>query len=467
MCAIFGAVAKRLNLKIVDDVILGLYHQQHRGQESAGIAYTDTEFLRTEKGFGLVSSVFDEKLTDKIKSVMPMMMIAQTRYSTSKTLDKAKNSTLSIPPQWVHVLRGRFALIHNGNIPYIDAKNRVLSSLGVKVYKTDNDTAYMLKYILCFAEKHDWDLIAGISEFINSTSGTYSAALLSEDAAYLFRDPWSNRPFFWTETEDGFYFGSETCAFSDITKKRLTTVEGGQIIKLTPKGPPEIYQARKERPAHCVLEHIYFARPDSLTYGREIEDEFRFRSGIKLAELFPLPEADIITYMPESGKPAGEGFAFHAKKPLRAVYIRDSYLPGRGFIAPRQEERARYSKMKYHLMSHLVKDKKVVMVDDTIMRMITLAGKVVEMKEAGAKEVHIRIAAPPTISPCFYGIDMPSREELVASHMSKDEIRDRMRADSLEYLSLDALNTILEGGGQNPDHYCKACFDGSYPIPMI
>ena len=316
-----------------------------------------------------------------------------------------------------------------------------------------------------------------IAEFMTKVNGSYSAALMRKDVAYLFRDPWGNRPLFMSSKDGVILFASETCALEDYSTN-IVEVPPGKIVNITPvddggqcfvdvKGRQAV---QKNNPsAHCIFEKIYFARPDSRTFGVEEEGSFRFRLGQKLAELFPVPGADFVSSIPESGRPAAQGFAFKSHLPVLDIYTRNPFILGRTFINPNPGSRADYSKKKYHLMRWVLKyaeNKSVILVDDSIVRGNTLKGKVAKLFKAGAKEVHLRISSPRLIGPCFYGIDIPTREELIAFNRSEEEIRDWLGATSLKYLPVSALEEVLGESGEESTNFCRGCFTGEYPIPI-
>lgn len=466
MCGIFGAISATPDERLPEWVFFGLSHLQHRGQESAGVAYSNGKTVRIEKNYGLVNQVFTSKTIKEIVDHKPTIIVGQTRYSTS-----GGRSKRNIPPQYLDTtMRGRIALLQNGNIPNVEEKIKELEKVGV-VFNRDcsesvNDTEYMLKKIIWLIEEQNLEPIEAIKKFMHLVNGTYSSALLFPDRVFVFTDPWKNRPLFWTESEDTFFFASETCALNDHGLS-IREVGSGQIIELKPGRKPKIIQGLRKFPlAQCIFERIYFSRPDSRTFGKEDDESFRNRLGQELAELFPVNNADFVSYMPESGAPAAEGFSEKSGKPLRRIYIRNSYLPGRGFINPTLKDRETYSRWKYHLLRKKVNGKVIVLVDDSIMRAVTLKGKVKQLKKAGAKEVHVRISAPPTVKPCHYGIDIPTEEELFASTRSEEEIRYFLDADSLKFLPVDSLKAVINKGKEDPQNYCQACFTGEYPIPL-
>ncbi|HEY4474530.1 MAG TPA: amidophosphoribosyltransferase [Candidatus Paceibacterota bacterium] len=466
MCGIFGLVSAKAEPQLPDWVFFGLSHLQHRGQESAGVAYSDGEVVGIKKNYGFVSQVFTSDTIKEMVSHKPIIIAGQTWYSTS--VGKSKRN---IPPQYLDInMVGRVALFHNGNIPNVEDKIKELEKKGVVFNRgsseSANDTEYMLRKIVWLIEENNLEPVEAIKEFMCSTNGSYSCALLFPDKILIFTDPWKNRPLFWAESDGIFFFASETCALNDHSEI-IRKVDPGQIIELKPGRKPKITHGSKKTPlAQCVFERIYFSRPDSQTFGKEDEESFRNRLGRESAELFPVDNADLISYIPESGAPAAEGFSEKSGKPLRRIYVRNPYLRGRGFINPTPKDRETYSKWKYHLLRKKVKGKIIVLVDDSIVRAITLKGKVKQLKKSGAKEVHIRISAPAIIKPCYYGIDFPTEKELIAPSRSEEEIRYFLDADSLKFLPVDSLKKVINEGKEDSQNYCQACFTGEYPIPL-
>lgn len=476
MCGIFGAISAKAEPQLAEWVFFGLSQLQHRGQESAGVAYGDGELVQVYKDEGLVSHVLTENKIQEIVERKPKLIIGQTRYSTSKG-----TSSRHIQPQFLDILSGRIALVHNGNIPNLEEKKKELiatSNGQVGISSEANDTEFMLKKIFFLMTQNDGNVEKAIKKFMETTDGSYSVALLIKNTVYLFRDPWGNRPLFISSSKDGvILFASETCALEDYSSNivevppgrrvKITSVDGSLNCFVNVEGHQAI--EIKNPKAHCVFEKIYFARPDSKTFGKELEGSFRFRLGQKLANLFPVPNADFVSGIPESGRPAAAGFAFESKLPTLDIFTRNPFILGRTFINPNPGDRASYSKKKYHLMKWVLeyaKNKSVVLVDDSIVRGNTLKGKVAQLLSAGANEVHLRISAPLVMNQCFYGIDLPTKEELIASNKSEKEVQEWLGATSLKYLPISALGEVLKEGGEEPSNFCQACFTGEYPIPL-
>ena len=469
MCAIFGIIAKKSNLEIVSLFIKGFSRLQHRGYESAGAIYSNGNYVWTHKDFGTIAQVFTPEAIAEIKKHKPKMIIGQTHYSTS-----GNKSRRNIPPQWMDTLLGRFGLIHNGNIPNLDNKKIKLEqeSNGDVRFEDDaeevmNDTEFMLRNIVWLSDQNNHNIFESITKFIDSVAGGYSAALISKDSVILFRDSWGNRPLFIAESDDAIFFASETCAFEGFGAGNSWSLGPGYILELKASGNyGNIYAVKKSEPlAHCVFENIYFARPDSHTFTNVSEKIFRFKLGQKLSIWAPVLKADFITYLPNSGQPAAEGYAYQLKKPLIAVYVKDPHIQ-RTFIHPDPEERKKLAEIKYSLIKELVPGQRIVLIDDTIVRGTTIGTRVRELFEAGALEVHVRISAPPVISPCYYGINMPTKEELIASKKNSKQICEEIGATSLEYLPLQLLHDVIQEAGSSPVNFCDACFTGDYGISL-
>ncbi|MDP3792343.1 MAG: amidophosphoribosyltransferase [bacterium] len=472
MCGIFGGITKEFHPDFVVDVIDGLSRLQPRGEEGAGILYSDGNQVWSHKKYGLVSQVFTP---DKVKEIIerrPNMIIGQTHYSTS-----GNKTERNIPPPWIEPPRGRMGLVHNGNIPNLEIRKKDLESESREDIRFDrdpfekmNDSEFMLKKIYWLMSQNRWDIVKALSIFIETVPGSYSAAFLSRDGVLVFRDTYSNRPLFKLINDKVVYFGSETCAFPDLKAGHIRSFEAGEILRISPKGEvrSNIFVTAKNRNrAHCVFENIYFARPDSLTFTDRTESHFRRLLGKYLAMEDPVPDADFVVCVPESGRPFSEGFANEISKPALTYIIRDNYI-GRTFIHPNQKERKILAKKKYSLVNEpsVFKNKVVVLCDDSIVRLTTMRRLVPMILEAGAKEVHVRISAPPTISPCYYGIDMPDKKELVAANLSLEQIRRKIKAKTLAYNSLETVEKVIRECGRDPVNFCKACFTGEYPIPL-
>ena len=474
MCAIFGAIAKKPDPELINKVIISLAKLQHRGEESAGIVYGNNKQVWIHKKYGLVSQVFTPDTISTIKNRQPTMIIGQTHYSTS-----GNKSERNIPPQWVEPSRGRIGLVHNGNIPNLEKKKEALLIDAGGDVRFDEDSVETMNDSEFMVKKIDWlmrskcrnDAFEAIKKFMTVISGSYSAALLTRDGVYIFRDSYANRPLCFIETDAGIYFGSETCALKDFggeiedftPGKIMEIMPNGTIGKITRVNHPTLGGNQ----AKCIFENIYFSRPDSYGFTSNTEAYFRFLLGQELAINYPVDNADLVSCVPESGRQAAQGFACQSNKPNIDILVRDHYV-GRTFIRPNQEDRERLAALKYILIEEkeLIKNKVVVLVDDSIVRLTTMKRLVPMILKAGAREVHVRISAPQTISPCCYGIDMPGKNDLVAANFSVEDIRKKVGAASLEYNSLDSLNSVIKKCGRNQTDFCNACFTGNYPIPL-
>jgi len=463
MCGIFGAVAQKPRKELVDLIYLGLLHVQHRGQDSAGIAYSDRTRVRVEKGMGLVSHVFHQELREKIRADEPLMLTGHVHYSTS-----GKSSIVNTQPYWLDALEGRQALCSDGGVPNLREQRASLEKNGVEFY-TENDAEFLLKKINFLAHKEERNVWKGIAEMMRTTPATYSAALLVRDRLFLFRDPWGNRPLFLGKKEDFTVFASETCALDKIGARVLRSIKPGEIATLYPSGEIESQQIISyPRRAHCVFELIYFARPDSVVFGGEV-GTFRYHLGKRLAHEHSV-KADFVAAVPDSGNFAGAGFAKEIGIPFRILLVRNPYIL-RTFIMPSQEERSYLAEIKYSVMrAAFKKRKRLVLVDDSIVRGTTNRALIKMIREAGAEEIHLRISCPPIIGPCHYGIHTPKYEELVANKITRagkpdiQGIADFLGVDSLGYLSLDGLKKTICEMHKTVDHFCLACFDRNYKV---
>jgi amidophosphoribosyltransferase len=472
MCAIFGAISKKPDPELINKLIIGLVKLQHRGEESAGIVYGNSKQVWNHKKYGLISQVFTPEKIEKIKERMPTMIIGQTHYSTS-----GNKSERNIPPQWVEPRRGRIGIVHNGNIPSLTQKKEALSLEAGNDIRFDednvevmNDSEFMIKYIDWLMSRSDNDVFEAIRKFMTKIPGSYSAALLSRDGVYIFRDRFANRPLFWVENLHAIYFASETCALEGLGGD-INDFTPGVVMEILPDGVvgrhETIHPSLCENLAHCVFENIYFSMPDSKTFTSHTDGYFRHLLGRELAVNFPVENADFISSVPESGRAAAQGFALQIQKPFLDVLVRDHYI-GRTFIHPNQEERNKLAEFKYRLdkEKEIIGGKVVVLVDDSIVRLTTMKRLVPMLLGAGVREVHVRISAPPTISPCCYGIDMPTKSELIAANKSVEEIRAIIGASSLAYNTMDSLNSVIKKCKREPGNFCNACFTGNYPISI-
>ena len=433
---------------------LALYALQHRGQESAGIATSDGELIYTKKAMGHVADIFTNPV---LRELPGQLAIGHTRYSTTgDTVEK------NAQPFSVHCNKGRIAVAHNGNITNAAELRRELESNG-SIFQASSDTEVILHLV---AHSRERTLSGALREALLQLEGAFSLVFLAEDRIIVARDPRGFRPLAMGQLEvsgapPAHVFASETCAFDLLGAVYLNDVQPGEMVIVGPEGLTRERYAPRQRLSQCVFEHVYFARPDSLLYGRNV-DAGRKHQGRALAREGPA-EADIVVPVPDSGNAAALGYSFESGLPFRQALIRNHYV-GRTFIEPSQAIRDFGVKLKLNPVRSLLEGKSVVLVDDSIVRGTT-SRKIVRMvRNAGAREVHMRISCPPTISPCFYGVDTPNKSELIAANSSIDEIRRFIEADSLAYLSIDALRRCV--ADENGD-FCYACYTGDYPTDFV
>jgi amidophosphoribosyltransferase len=433
---------------------LGLYALQHRGQESAGMCTSDGETIHCHKSMGHVADIFT---ADVIERLPGRLAIGHTRYSTA-----GDTALLNAQPFSVTCNKGRIALAHNGNIVNASELRQDLGRRG-SIFQASSDTEVILHLLAHSSER---TLAAALREALLQLEGAFSLVCLAQDRIIVARDPHGFRPLAVGEMEvsgggKGYVFASETCAFDLIGAVYLHDVEPGEMIVVGPEGLTRERFAPKQALAQCVFEHVYFSRPDSIVFGRAVQ-ESREELGCLLARECPA-DADIVVPVPDSGVAAAIGYASESGLPFRQALIRNHYV-GRTFIEPSQAIRDFGVKLKLNPVRHLLQGKRVVLVDDSIVRGTT-SRKIVRMvRQAGAREVHLRISCPPTVSPCFYGVDTPTKGELIASNHNVEEIRRFVEADSLGYLSLASLR---EAVADHNHEYCYACYTGDYPTDLV
>ncbi|MGH9466376.1 MAG: amidophosphoribosyltransferase [Terriglobales bacterium] len=436
---------------------LGLYALQHRGQESAGIAAGDASgpgsALHVRRAMGQVADIF----TPAVLAQLPgHAAIGHTRYSTCG--DSGLNNA---QPLTVECNKGQLAIAHNGNLTNAGAIRARLERAG-SIFQTNSDTEVIL-HLLAQSRAASFD--AALEEALQQVEGAYSLVLLTPDSLYAIRDPWGFRPLAMGRlSEGGVFFASETCAFDLIGARYERDIKPGEWVRVSGDiRAPEItsHHFGPPRPLRqCIFEHVYFARPDSQVFGRSVQLT-REMLGRMLAREAPA-EADVVVPVPDSGVAAALGYAEELHLPCRFGLIRSHYV-GRTFIEPSQQIRDFGVKLKLNPVRRLLEGQRVVLVDDSIVRGTT-SRKIVHMiRDAGARTVHVRISCPPTIAPCYYGVDTPSREELIAANQSVEQIRVSIGADSLAYLSLAGLDAAA---GNNNDSFCKACYTGQYSTPL-
>lgn len=444
-CAVFGVYGHK---EAANLTYLGLYALQHRGQESSGIVSNDGAQFYVEKAMGLVADVFTK---DRLKRLPGRSAIGHNRYSTAGSSD-LKNAQ----PLVVNFAFGNLALAHNGNLINAQVLRNELEAYGA-IFQSTTDSEVIVHLI---AQARQSLLLERIFDALNQVRGAFSITVLTDQGLVAARDPWGFRPLCLGRIKDAWVVASETCAFDLIGAEMVRDVEPGEVVCIDEKGLRSFYPFPKVRPAMCVFEYVYFARPDSKIYGSSVYAA-RKALGRRLAKESPV-SADLVIPVPDSGVPAALGFAECAGLPFEQGLIRNHYV-GRTFIEPEQRIRHFGVKVKLNAVPEILVGKRVVVVDDSIVRGTTSRKIVKMLRHAGAKEVHMRISSPPILSPCFYGIDTPTKKELIGATHTIEEIRKYITADSLGYLSLEGLLDAAPGDGAR---YCNACFTENYPIPF-
>jgi amidophosphoribosyltransferase len=443
-CGVFGIFG---HSNAAELTYYGLYALQHRGQESAGIVSSDHGQFRVHRGMGLVSQVFDGNV---LRGLTGDMAVGHTRYSTTGS-SHIRNSQ----PLTVDCARGQIAIAHNGNLTNAARLREDLEAQG-SIFQTTVDSEIILHLMARpFLGGRDNNLV----ETVRRIEGAYSLVIMTEQELIGIRDPHGFRPLCIGQVDGAYVLSSETCALDLIHAKFLREVEPGEIVIIDEQGLRSIQAfPAQERRAFCIFEFVYFARPDSKLGGRSVY-KVRKEMGRQLAREHPV-QADIVVPVPDSGNYAAVGFSEESGIPYEMAFIRNHYV-GRSFLQPSQLIRDFNVRVKLNLIPELVKGKRVVIVDDSIVRGTTCKARVVTLKEAGAQEVHVRVSCPPHMHPCVYGIDFPDRKKLMAANYSLKEIRDYLGADSLAYLSKEGMiqSTGLPGSG-----FCMACYDGNYPV---
>jgi amidophosphoribosyltransferase len=445
-CGVFGVFGHEEASKLA---YLGLYALQHRGQESAGIVSSDGTDLHLHRAMGEVEEIFQPTVLARLRG---NLAIGHTRYSTAG--DKA---LLNAQPIMIDCNKGKVALGHNGNLTNAAEWRRKLEHRG-SIFQTNSDTEVIVHLL---ARSPARNLSGALGDALNQVEGAYSLLVLTTEELYAVRDPRGFRPLVLGKLGDTWLVGSETCAFDLLNAQYIREIEPGEMVRISRSGIESIHFAPEKPHQQCIFEHVYFSRPDSIIFGRSV-NESRETLGRLLAREHPA-DADIVAPVPDSGVPAAVGYALESGISFRMGLIRNHYI-GRTFIEPSQAIRNFGVKLKLNPVRRVIEGNRVVLVDDSIVRGTT-SRKIVRMvREAGAKEVHVRISCPPTISPCYYGVDTPTREELIASSNSPQEICRYLGADSLGYLSLASLKQAVN---DTKGSYCTSCYTGVYPTDLV
>lgn len=446
MCGVFGIIGADNAAELTH---LGLYSLQHRGQESAGIvAINGVDGARAVRKMGLVSEGFNP---EEISSLRGPLAIGHTRYSTagSSTIENAQ-------PMFARFRDGHIALAHNGNLINATELRHELEEVGSIFSSTMDSEVLVHRLARTPAGKPEDRLGAALI----GVEGAYSIVVALGDTLLAARDPRGWRPLVIGKLDGATVVASETCALDIVGASVVREVEPGEVVAIDSEGIRSVFPLPKLERRECVFEYVYFARPDSRVFGGSV-DRARRSLGRRLARECPAPSADLVFSVPDSSNSAALGYAEESGLPLELALIRNHYV-GRTFIQPTQSGRDAKVKVKYNAVREVLDGKRVVMVDDSIVRGTTTRGLVAMVRAAGAREVHMRVSSPPITGPCYYGIDTPNREELIAARFTNDEIADELGVDTLGYLSLEGMLESVPGG---PDGHCHACFSGDYPTP--
>ena len=445
-CGVFGIFG---HPNAAELTYYGLYALQHRGQESAGIVTSDGKQFRTHKGMGLVSQVFDGEI---LHNLVGSLAVGHTRYSTT-----GSSHLRNAQPLTADCVRGQIAVAHNGNLTNAAQLRDELEAKG-SMFQTTVDSEIILN-LMAQPTLNGYDNY--LLQAVHRLEGAYSVVMMTEQELVGLRDPFGFRPLCIGKVGDAWVLASETCALDLIHAKFVRDVEPGEIVAINQDGLSSVQAFPEQtRRAFCIFEYVYFARPDSTIAGRNVY-KVRVEMGRQLAREFPI-EADVVVPVPDSGNCAALGYSLESDIPYEMAFVRNHYV-GRSFLQPSQLIRDFDVRVKLNLITELVKGKRVIVVDDSIVRGTTCKARVNNLKEAGAKEVHVLVSCPPHMNPCVYGIDFPDRNKLMAANHSLEEIRNYLNADSLHYLSKHGL---VKATGLPASSFCMACYDGDYPVPF-
>ena len=443
-CGVFGVYG---HPNAAELTYYGLYALQHRGQESAGIVTSDGHQFYTHRGMGLVSQVFTG---DALQNLQGQIAVGHTRYSTT-----GSSHIRNAQPLTVDCARGEIAIAHNGNLTNASRLREELEARG-SIFQTTVDSEIILHLMAQPGHNgHNNNLVNSIRRI----EGAYSLVIMTANELIGVRDPYGFRPLCLGRIGDAWVLASETCALDLIHAKFVRDVEPGEIVVINQDGLTSVQAfPEQQRRAFCIFEYVYFARPDSTIANRNVY-KVRVEMGRELAREFPI-QADVVVPVPDSGNCAALGYSLESNIPFEMAFVRNHYV-GRSFLQPSQLIRDFDVRVKLNLITELVKDKRVIVVDDSIVRGTTCKARVNNLKEAGAKEVHVLVSCPPHMNPCVYGIDFPDRNKLMAANHSLEEIRKYLNADSLHYLSEAGL---VKATGLPKSSFCMACYDGNYPV---
>lgn len=445
-CGVFGIYGPDEDVARL--AYFGLYALQHRGQESAGIAVSNGKSISLRKNMGLVAEVFDNEIIDTLEGDLA---IGHVRYSTT-----GSSLHVNAQPMVFRYLQGMVALAHNGNLTNAGQLRQSLAATG-SVFQTSTDTEVVVNLIARYGQS---SIEESIMKCMIDIKGAYSLVIMTEDKLIGVRDPYGVRPLCIGKLNDAYILSSESCALDTIGAELVRDVEPGEIVIIDKTGLNSKRVINSERQAGCIFEYIYFARPDSIIDGQGVT-EARRAMGRQLAKESPI-EADLVISVPDSGTAPAKGYAEEIGLPFEEGLMKNRYI-GRTFIQPTQEMREVGVRLKLNAIKSIVEGKRVVMVDDSIVRGTTSSKIVKMLRDAGVKEVHMLVSSPPVKYPCYYGIDTSQREELIAVTHDVEEIRKHIGADSLHYLTLDGMLSVMKNP---PQKFCVACFNGDYAIEV-
>lgn len=450
-CGIFGIYSKSDSIDVAREAYMALYALQHRGQESCGIAVNDRGIILSQKDIGLVPDVFNEMVLNHLSG--GQMAIGHVRYSTT-----GSNSRENAQPLVTKYVKGTLALAHNGNLVNAYELRHELELNGA-IFQTTNDSE-VICYIIARERLRTKSIEEAVLAAMDKIKGAYSIVVMSPKKIIAARDPQGFRPLCMGKIGESTVFASESCAFDALGAEFIRDIEPGEVVVVDENGVKILKHENAQKSSLCIFEMIYFARPDSVIDGSSVHNA-RLEAGKYLAMQYPV-EADIVCGVPDSGLDAALGYSQYSGIPYGAAFIKNRYV-GRTFIQPSQGQRERSVKIKLNALKCSVEGKRVILIDDSIVRGTTSANIIQMLREAGAKEVHMRISSPPFLHPCYFGTDIDSRDKLIACKMSVEEIRRSIGADSLGYLSVENLMKVPVGASCG---FCNGCFTGKYPIEV-
>lgn len=449
-CGVFGVYN---HPQATDLTYLGLYALQHRGQESAGIAVSNGEIIRMYKAMGLVAEAFENG--SKLEHLKGHISLGHNRYSTT-----GNSQVVNAQPILIKYKKGQLASAHNGNLINVGTLRMMMEEEG-SIFQSTADSEIVVHLV---ARSQEETIPEMISDALGHVEGAYSFLFMTDTQLIGVRDPHGFRPLCIGKLDDAYILASESCAFDIMDAKYIRDVKPGEMVVIDEHGLDSYFPFEQVEPSFCIFEYIYFARPDSKIFGENV-DKPRRRFGRRLAEEHPV-DADVVIAVPDSANTAALGYAEQSGIRFEIGLIRNHYL-GRTFIDPNQAMRERKVKLKFNTVKGVLNGKRVVLVDDSIVRGTTLRQLVRLVHQGGASEVHVRISSPPIMHPCFYGIDMQTRGELIAANDAEDpvdQVREFIGADTLGYLSTEGLLKIATENGADNAGYCSACFSGTYPM---